>query len=212
MKGKHSFSLFDMIITAVCLAPALAGVLFYDRLSQRIAVCFDSGFRAVSYMDKNIFLFVIPVVLALLELGIIAAQAVKDPLGSGSVWVKLLLPAVDYTAYFIVIGNTLGVLSNPGFLFCAVCSFFMLVAGAVIPNITKVPEFLFRLFPTLKSAIVLYRTRITAGAVWVSASGILMALSFLASFAAPFAILLLCLMIPPVFSFAAYHSEYGQNK
>lgn len=49
-------------------------------------------------------------------------------------------------------------------------------------------------------------------AVWVSASGILLALSFLASFAAPFAILLLCLMIPPVFSVAAYHSEYGQNK
>ena len=151
MKGKHSFSLFDMIITAVCLAHSLAGVLFYDRLSHRIAVCFDSGFRAVSYMDKNIFLFVIPVVLALLELGIIAAQAVKDPLGSGSVWVKLLLPAVDYTAYFIVIGNALGVLSNPGFLFCAVCSFFMLVAGAVIPNITKVPEFLFRLFRRLKA-------------------------------------------------------------
>ncbi len=208
MKAKKGFSLFDILISAVCLASAFAGALFYSELPADLPVHFDSQFQADSYMSKNIFLFVIPVILTVLEIGVIVTLKVKDPLGEGIVWFKLLMPAVDYFMYFIVLGNALGVLDNPGFIVCALCSFFMLLAGAVIPAFRKTPRFILRIFPTLKRDTVLYKTRITAGAVWVCASGILMAISFLSSLAAPFAILMLCLIIPPVYSVAAYHSEY----
>lgn len=211
MKRKNSFSLFDILASAVCLAPALAGALFYSKLPYALAVHFDSQFQADSYLNKNIFLFVFPAVITLVQFGLIAALKVKDPLGDGFFFFKLLMPVVDFTAYFIVIGNALGVLRNSGFIVCAVCSVLMLFAGAVIPYIRKTPKMIFRIFPTLKNDSVLLRTRITAGAVWVCASGILMVVSFLSSFAAPFAILMLCLVIPPVYSVAAYHSEYESN-
>lgn len=211
MKVKNSFSLFDILISAVCLAPALAGALFYSRIESDLPVHFNSEFQADRYMDKNIFLFVLPVVITLVEFGLIAALKAKDPLGEGVIWFKLLMPVIDFSAYFIVIGNTLGVLSDPGFIVSAVCSILMMFAGAVIPNIRKTPQALLRIFPTLKNDTVLFKTRITAGAVWICASGVLMAISFLSSFAAPFTIIILCLIIPPVYSVAAYHSEYESN-
>lgn len=211
MKVKNSFSLFDILISAVCLAPALAGALFYSRIESDLPVHFDLEFQADRYMDKNIFLFVLPVVITLVEFGLIASVKVKDPLGEGALWLKLLLPPIDFLAYFIVIGNALGVLRDPGFLVSAVCAILMMFAGAVIPNIRKTPRALFRIFPTLKKDTVLFKTRVTAGAVWICASGILMAISFLSSFAAPFAMFILCLIIPPVYSVSAYHSEYESN-
>ena len=212
MKGKKSFSLFDILVSAVCLAPALAGLLFYSKLPYALPVHFDSQFQADSYFNKNIFLFAGPVIIALVELGIIASLKLKDPFGGGLLLFKLLMPVVDFTAYFIVIGNALGVLRDSGFIVCAVCSVIMLFAGAFVPYIRKTPKTLFNLFPTLKNGSVLIRTRITAGAVLVCASGILMAVSFLSSLAAPFAVSILCLVIPPIYSVAAYHSEYESNQ
>lgn len=155
------------------------------------------------------FLFAVPVIFALLEIGSIAARAVKDPLHADVVWLKLLLPAIDYFLFFIVIGNALGVLRDPGFIVCAVFAYLMLLAGAVIPRIGKTPNWVLKVLPTLKNGAVLFKTQEAAGTAWVCASGILMAVSFLGSLAAPFAVILLCLMFPAIYSVAAYHSEYG---
>ena len=65
------------------------------------------------------------------------------------------------------------------------------------------------MLPTLKNSTVLFKTREAAGTAWVCASAILMAVSFLGSLAAPFAVILLCLMFPAIYSVVAYHSEYS---
>lgn len=209
MKVKKGLSLFDIILSAACLAPVLAGALFYVKLPEDLAVHFRSGLDADSFVNKNVFLFAVPVIFALLEMGSIAARAVKDPLHADVVWLKLLLPAIDYFLFFIVIGNALGVLRDPGFIVCAVFAYLMLLAGAVIPRIGKTPNWVLKMLPTLKNSTVLFKTREAAGTVWVCASAILMAVSFLGSLAAPFAMILLCLMFPAIYSVAAYHSEYG---
>lgn len=209
MKVKKGLSLFDIILSAVCLAPVLAGALFYAKLPEDLAVHFRSGLDADSFVNKNVFLFAVPVIFALLEIGSIAARAVKDPLHADVVWLKLLLPAIDYFLFFIVIGNALGVLRDPGFIVCAVFAYLMLLAGAVIPRIGKTPNQILKMLPTLKNSTVLFKTQEAAGTAWVCASGILMAVSFLGSLAAPFAMILLCLMFPGIYSVAAYHSEYG---
>ena len=209
MKVKKGLSLFDIVLSAVCLAPVLAGALFYAKLPEDLAVHFRSGLDADSFVNKNVFLFAVPVIFALLEMGSIAARAVKDPLHADVVWLKLLLPAIDYFLFFIVIGNALGVLRDPGFIVCAVFAYLMLLAGAVIPRIGKTPNWVLKVLPTLKNGAVLFKTREAAGTAWVCASAILMAVSFLGSLAAPFAVILLCLMFPAIYSVAAYHSEYG---
>lgn len=209
MKVKKGLSLFDIVLSAVCLAPVLAGALFYAKLPEDLAVHFRSGLDADSFVNKNVFLFAVPVIFALLEIGSIAARAVKDPLHADVVWLKLLLPAIDYFLFFIVIGNALGVLRDPGFIVCAVFAYLMLLAGAVIPRIGKTPNWVLKVLPTLKNSTVLFKTQEAAGTAWVCASGILMAVSFLGSLAAPFAVILLCLMFPAIYSVAAYHSEYG---
>ncbi len=209
MKVKKGLSLFDIVLSAVCLAPVLAGALFYAKLPEDLAVHFRSGLDADSFVNKNVFLFAVPVIFALLEIGSIAARAVKDPLHADVVWLKLLLPAIDYFLFFIVIGNALGVLRDPGFIVCAVFAYLMLLAGAVIPRIGKTPNWVLKVLPTLKNGAVLFKTREAAGTAWVCASAILMAVSFLGSLAAPFAVILLCLMFPAIYSVAAYHSEYG---
>lgn len=209
MKVKKGLSLFDIILSAACLAPVLAGALFYAKLPEDLAVHFRSGLDADSFVNKNVFLFAVPVIFALLEMGSIAARAVKDPLHADVVWLKLLLPAIDYFLFFIVIGNALGVLRDPGFIVCAVFAYLMLLAGAVIPRIGKTPNWVLKVLPTLKNGAVLFKTREAAGTAWVCASAILMAVSFLGSLAAPFAVILLCLMFPAIYSVAAYHSEYG---
>lgn len=208
MKVKKGLSLFDIILSAACLAPVLTGALFYAKLPEDLAVHFRSGLDADSFVNKNVFLFAVPVIFALLEMGSIAARAVKDPLHADVVWLKLLLPAIDYFLFFIVIGNALGVLRDPGFIVCAVFSFLMLMAVG-IPRIGKTPNLILKMLPTLKNSTVLFKTREAAGTAWVCASAILMAVSFLGSLAAPFAVILLCLMFPAIYSVAAYHSEYG---
>lgn len=209
MKVKKGLSLFDIILSAACLAPVLAGALFYAKLPEDLAVHFRSGLDADSFVNKDVFLFAVPVIFALLEMGSIAARAVKDPLHADVVWLKLLLPAIDYFLFFIVIGNALGVLRDPGFIVCAVFAYLMLLAGAVIPRIGKTPNLILKVLPTLKNGAVLFKTREAAGTAWVCASAILMAVSFLGSLVAPFAVILLCLMFPAIYSVAAYHSEYG---
>lgn len=209
MKVKKGFSLLDIVLSAVCLAPVLAGALFYAKLPEDLAVHFRSGLDADSFVNKNVFLFAVPVIFALLEIGSIAARAVKDPLHADVVWLKLLLPAIDYFLFFIVIGNALGVLRDPGFIVCAVFAYLMLLAGAVIPRIGKTPNWVLKVLPTLKNGAVLFKTQEAAGTAWVCASAILMAVSFLGSLAAPFAVILLCLMFPAIYSVAAYHSEYS---
>lgn len=84
MSNKKGFSLFDITASAVCLAPVLAGILFYSQLEQKMAVHFNSDFQADGFMDKRLFLFVLPVVLTLLQLGCIAAQNIKSPFFCGS--------------------------------------------------------------------------------------------------------------------------------
>ena len=209
MKVKKGFSLLDIVLSAVCLAPVLAGALFYAKLPEDLAVHFRSGLDADSFVNKDVFLCAVPVIFALLEIGSIAARAVKDPLHADVVWLKLLFPAIDYFLFFIVIGNALGVLRDPGFIVCAVFAYLMLLAGAVIPRIGKTPNLILKMLPTLKNSTVLFKTREAAGTAWVCASAILMAVSFLGSLAAPFAVILLCLMFPAIYSVAAYHSEYG---
>ena len=209
MKVKKGLSLFDIILSAACLAPVLAGALFYAKLPEDLAVHFRSGLDADSFVNKDVFLFAVPVIFALLEIGSIAARAVKDPLHADVVWLKLLLPAIDYFLFFIVIGNALGVLRDPGFIVCAVFAYLMLLAGAVIPRIGKTPNQILKMLPTLKNSTVLFKTREAAGTAWVCASGILMAVSFLGSLAAPFAMIVLCLMFRAIYSVAAYHSEYS---
>ena len=209
MKVKKGFSLLDIVLSAACLAPVLTGALFYAKLPEDLAVHFRSGLDADSFVNKDVFLFAVPVIFALLEIGSIAARAVKDPLHADVVWLKLLLPAIDYFLFFIVIGNALGVLRDPGFIVCAVFAYLMLLAGAVIPRIGKTPNWVLKVLPTLKNSTVLFKTQEAAGTAWVCASGILMAVSFLGSLAAPFAMILLCLMFPAIYSVAAYHSEYG---
>ena len=178
MKVKKGLSLFDIILSAACLAPVLTGALFYAKLPEDLAVHFRSGLDADSFVNKNVFLFAVPVIFALLEMGSIAARAVKDPLHADVVWLKLLLPAIDYFLFFIVIGNALGVLRDPGFIVCAVFSFLMLMAAG-IPRIGKTPNLILKMLPTLKNSTVLFKTREAAGTAWVCASAILMAVSFL---------------------------------
>lgn len=210
MSDKKGFSLFDIAASAVCLAPVLVGVLFYSQLEQNIAVHFNADFQADGFMDKKLFLFVIPVVLTLLQLGCIATQNIKSPLFAGAVFFKLIIPVCCYICYFVAIGYALGVLGNGGFVFCAVCSFLLLFAGAAVPFINKIPAFVVRLFPTLKNAAVAYKTQGVSCVVWICASGILMSVSFLGSVAAPVSVVILCLVVPVIYSVVAYNSE--ENK
>lgn len=211
MSNKKGFSLFDIMVSAVCLAPALSGFLFYSQLEQKIAVHFNVSFQADGFMDKRLFLFIVPVVAAIIQLGCIASLNIKSPFFGGSVFLKLIMPVCCYLGYFIVLGYALGVLSSEGFLVCAVCAFLILFAGAAVPYFNKVPGFVLRLFPTLKNDAVSYKTRSFASAVWICASGILMAVSFLGSVAAPVSLIILCLVLPVIYSVAAYNIEYDKN-
>lgn len=211
MKSKASFSLFDIMTSLVCLAPALAGALFYSQIPNQMAVHFTARGAADSYMDKNIFLFVIPLIAAVLQLSVCAAGVIRRKEFDGSRAVRLILPLLVYFAYYIVIGYSLNVLNNPAFIISAVFSFLFLFVGCFVPKIRVLPDLLFKIFPTLKSAGVLLKTLNAAGAMCMSAAALMMVLSFLGSLAAPFAVLILCLILPPVYSVAAYHSEYDKT-
>lgn len=213
MSSKKGFSLFDIMVSAVCLSPALAGFLFYSQLEQKIAVHFNVSLQADGFMDKRLFLFIVPVVAAIIQLGCIASLNIKAPLFEGAVFMflKLIMPVCCYLGYFIVIGYALGVLNSAGFLVCAVFAFLILFAGAAVLYFNKVPGFVLRLFPTLKNDAVSYKTRNFTSAVWICASGILMAVSFLGSVAAPVSLIILCLVAPVIYSVAAYNIEYEKK-
>ena len=57
MKVKKGLSLFDIILSAACLAPVLAGALFYAKLPEDLAVHFRSGLDADSFVNKNLLNF-----------------------------------------------------------------------------------------------------------------------------------------------------------
>ena len=210
MNNKKGFSLFDVSASAVCLSPVLAGVLFYSQLEQKMAVHFNSDFQVNGFMDKRLFLFVLPVVITLLQLGCIASKNIKSPHFAGAVLLKLIIPVCTYVCYFVTIGYSLGVLGSTGFLFCAVCSLLLLLGGASVSFVKKIPSFVERLFPTLKSTAVAYKTQGISCVVWMCESGILMSVSFLGSVAAPVSLIILCFVVPVIYSVAEYNSEYNK--
>lgn len=196
----------------ICLAPVLAGGLFYSQIPNKMAVHFTADRTADSFMNKNLFLFVIPLIAAVLQLSICAAKAIRMRAFAGSRAVRLVMPAIVYFSYYIVIGYSLKVLKEPAFIISAVFSFVLMAAAGFLPKAGGLPDVILRIFPTLKSPAVYQKTRSAAGAMWLSASALMMVLSFLGSLAAPFAVLLLCLILPPVYSVAAYHSQYSSNQ
>lgn len=94
-----------------CLVPILYGIIYYEQLPEQMASHFNVHGIADSYMDKNVILFGLPILICLLQ----CFLCYKSDVINGSVKTprveyifKFVLPFTSFLVYFLTIRYSLG--------------------------------------------------------------------------------------------------------
>ena len=98
--------------TIICLLPILLGIFYYDSVPEQVAIHFDASNNPNSYMNKNIVLFIFPVILALFQIFLCTVidlnKTEKDYKPKIEYISKIIFPVVSIFVYSITLGVALG--------------------------------------------------------------------------------------------------------
>lgn len=195
----------------LCLLPTAAGLLFYDRLPEQVAIHFRADGTPDNFVPRAIAVFLLPVLLALLQIVAYTVQA-HDPRRQNvarvlSLMGKWVVPAIALfaqtaTLWYAIVGEmdiSMYVHLGIGLLF--------LVCGNYLPKCRQNYTVGIKLPWTLASADNWNRTHRLGGYIWII-GGFLFALnSFWQWIWADIVLIVLLALIPTVYSFLLYRKE-----
>ncbi len=132
---------FNTLIISVilCLVPAVAGIIFYNRLPHDIAIHWDVNDQPDNYVSKAFALFVMPALFAITQAFICAAfwQSSKHTATTPRV-IKVFLwlgPSLSIMIYTLMLLWSLGHPLNIGDISSAVIGVFFVLLGNYLPKI-----------------------------------------------------------------------------
>lgn len=101
-----------LIITSLlCLAPILVGIYYYNDLPNMVAIHFNFKGQPDSYIPKNIFIFLLPVLIALMQALVcyqndVVNKGLKTP--RVEYIFKSILPITCVIVYLLSVGISMG--------------------------------------------------------------------------------------------------------
>ncbi|MEG0402910.1 MAG: DUF1648 domain-containing protein [Anaerorhabdus sp.] len=102
-----------LIITSLlCLAPILIGAYYYSELPEMVAIHFNFKGEPDSYMQKNYFVFLLPILMALLQVYLcykndVVNNGLKTP--KVEYIFKSVIPLTSIIVYLLSMGITMGI-------------------------------------------------------------------------------------------------------
>lgn len=207
MKNKVKFT--TVLTTLVCLIPLIAGALLYNRLPDTMVTHWGVDGNPDGWAPKYIAVFVLPAVLLLINFFV--PQLIKmDPKnknmdGKMMALVQWILPVISMFCAGVTLAEACGVESRVAMIAPMLVGVLFIAVGNYLPKATQSYTVGIKLPWTLNSEENWNRTHRLAGFLWVL-GGILMIVTSLLglSFAGIFALFILMIVIPTVYSYMLY--------
>lgn len=205
MKQHKTLIILTSLLT---LAPVLVGLVFWDRLPDRMAVHFGEGNTANGWSSKPFAVFGIPASLLAVHL-LCVVLVLNDP-RKKNIARKMLhiifwfVPAISWMCCFSIYGFALGKKADIGLIVNLALGILFIMIGNYLPKSRQNYTAGIRLPWTLNSEENWNRTHRLAGKLWVLAGAGFLLNSFFQQGWVAFAVLLPAVLIPMGYSFWMY--------
>lgn len=127
-----------LITSIICMLPILLGVVYYQAVPEQVAIHFDAYNNPNSWMDKNIVLFVFPVVLGLVQAICCIVNDInkkkKEYKPKVEYIYKSILPVISIFVYSITLATALGAELDLRKMICFFLGIIFLLVGNYIPK------------------------------------------------------------------------------
>lgn len=194
----------DVITTLLCLIPFIIGAIFYSQLPARVAVHFDMNNLPNGYASKTFAMFGIPAILLLLQLLICGVCELDPKRQNASRGMQMISRAViPVVGIFIECVTILFALNKQFDLSMAIylgLGFLFLIIGNLLPKCKYNYTIGIKIPTTLGNEENWNKTHRLAGFVWVIGSLILLLCAFMKQYAYVWAVLVIMIIIPVVYS------------
>lgn len=198
-----------LILTSlVTLLPLFIGLIFWNQLPATIATHFDSSNQPDGWSSKTFTVFAIPAFLLAVHL-ICLFATLHDP-KKGNIGRKLLailfwtIPVISCITLFVIYGKALGLPLNPGMIANLMVAVVFLVMGNYMSKTHQNYTVGMKLPWTLNSTENWNRTHRLASRCFVAGGLAFVVNAYLLSTTLLIVIVLLCTLIPTVYSFLLY--------
>lgn len=137
MKKNEKITFILSVI--ICLLPMILGIAVYDRLPAVMATHFGVDNEPNGFMSKNMTVFGMPVILAVLQCVMCFSVLKKNEkvempkLLKLSIWI---IPVVDFVVYVTIILYALGNFREIGKAACLLAGILFLVCGNYLPKMS----------------------------------------------------------------------------
>lgn len=168
---EKSIKITVLLTTIICLLPIIIGAIYYKDLPEQMAIHFNNAGEADNYMNKNLVIFGLPMLLAVLNL-YHHFRLVTDPKKSNYSKVLLglsqwLIPviSVGVMSYTILVG--LGKGFNISIIEIIITGVLIIISGNYLPKCHYNYTMGIKLPWTLNSEENWNKTHRLAGFIWV---------------------------------------------
>ncbi|MCR5305486.1 MAG: SdpI family protein [Oscillospiraceae bacterium] len=198
----------DLIAVVLCLCAMIPGAAVYSRLPDRIVSRWNLSWEPADTMPKAFAVFGIPLIFAaLMFLCCLFAEKQEQKLAGGKLAavLRILMPAILYLSYGVMLLYALGKLKDVRFLVCLFFSVFCIIFGNYLPKVRKNWFVGIRTPHTLKDEDTWFRTH-RLGGLLLTAGGLLALITtVLGHFTLTLVIFAAAALIPVVYGEVYYY-------
>lgn len=128
-----------LIITViVCLLPIFGGLYYYDVLPEQIAVHFDFNGNPDNYWHKSVFIFVLPIIMAAIQILCCLSSDLcdeeREANKKAAAVFKWIIPGITCVLFATTLNYALGVNVNIGKIGALLFGVLMILSGNYIPK------------------------------------------------------------------------------
>lgn len=139
MKNESRKTLILSVI--ICLLPMILGIIFYNRLPDQMPIHFTINDVADNYAPKNLVLFGIPIIIAIIQaICIIFVSKVNKLKNSQKPKIikimEWFIPIITVLIYFIMIEVSLGSTVYIGKSICLILGISFIIIGNYFPKMS----------------------------------------------------------------------------
>ena len=211
MKAHKKILIITFILT---LLPCLVGLLLWRQLPDQIPTHFNFQNEVDGYSSKPLAVFGLPLLMAAIQL-VCAFAVLNDPKKkqiSKKVinLILFLIPATSIFVFVLSFGTALGYSFPVGLASNLVMALLFLLLGNYMPKVKQNYTTGFKLPWTLDDERNWNKTHRLAGWLWMLGGLLMITNIFLRSHLMILTVILVCTIIPSIYSFLLYKKENVQ--
>lgn len=139
MENKKNKTL--ILTVCVCLLPIILGIVLYDKLPEQMPIHFTIGDQIDNYAPKNISLFVMPIIMAIVQTIciVVTNKTNKFENNKKPKIIKIMewfIPVMTVLIYIIMIEVPLGSTVYVGKSICLILGISFIIVGNYMPKMS----------------------------------------------------------------------------